>query len=75
MVKTSVYLPEAQKARLDEAAAVSGRSQSDLIREGIDQVIQDHLYVRPNMKARFSAPPLVDRVDELLSDLGSDRTP
>lgn len=73
MVKTSVYLPEEQKARLDEAAAASGRSQADLIREGIEQVIQDHLRVRPKMKARFSAPPVVGRVDELLGDLGSDR--
>ena len=75
MIKTSVYLDEAQKARLDEAAVVSGRSQAELIREGVDQVIQDHLRVRPRMKARAHAPEVVGSTEELLADLGSDKTP
>ncbi len=80
MTKTSVYLDEAHqtrhiKARLDEASAVSGRSQADLIREGIDQVIQVHLRVRPGMKARAAAPELVGRTEGLLTELGSDRAP
>lgn len=75
MIKTSVYLDEEQKARLDEAAVVSGRSQAELIREGVDQVIQDHLRVRPRMKARAHAPEVVGRTEELLADLGSDKTP
>ena len=33
MIKTSVYLDESQKARLDEVSVLSGRSQADLIRE------------------------------------------
>lgn len=74
MVKTSVYLDEAQKARLDEAAAVSGLSQASLIRQGIEQVIQDHLHIRPKMKARVNAPELSGRTDELLADLGSETT-
>lgn len=72
MVKTSVYLDEEQKARLDEAAAVSGLSQASLIRQGIEQVIQDHLQVRPRMKAHANAPAMVGQADELLADLGSD---
>ena len=74
MIKTSVYLDEAQKARLDEVAVLSGRSQAELIREGIDQVIQDHLRVRPRMKARANAPEAVGHVEDLLADLGSDQT-
>lgn len=70
MVKTSVYLDETQKAQLDEVAALSGRSQADLIREGIDQVIQTHLRVRPRMKARADAPELVGRTEALVADLG-----
>lgn len=35
MVKTSVYLDEAQKASLDEAAAVSGLYQANLIRQSL----------------------------------------
>ena len=72
MVKTSVYLDEEQKARLDEAASVSGLSQASLIRQGIEQVIQDHLRVRPRMKAHANAPEFVGRADELLADLGSE---
>ncbi|MFT4186978.1 MAG: CopG family transcriptional regulator [Aeromicrobium sp.] len=72
MVKTSVYLDEEQKARLDEASAVSGLSQASLIRQGIDQVIQDQLRVRPRMKARAHAPEMVGRVEDLLDDLGSE---
>lgn len=73
-MKTSVYLDEDQKARLDEVAAMSGRSQADLIREGIDQVIQDHLRVRPRMKARVHAFEIVGKTDELLGDLGGELT-
>ncbi len=74
MIKTSVYLDEAQKVRLDEVALLSGRSQAELIREGIDQVIQDHLRVRPRMKARANAAEVVGRTEDLLADLGSDHT-
>ncbi|HMR48600.1 MAG TPA: CopG family transcriptional regulator [Arachnia sp.] len=72
MVKTSVYLDDEQKARLDEASKVSGLSQASLIRQGVEQVIQDHLRVRPRMKARVHAPEIVGRTEELLADMGSE---
>ncbi|MFT3877494.1 MAG: hypothetical protein QM708_13890 [Propioniciclava sp.] len=56
------------------SATASGLSQASLIRQGIEQVIQDHLGVRPKMKARTHAPALVGRTDELLAGLGSDAT-
>ncbi|WP_157172360.1 ribbon-helix-helix domain-containing protein [Nocardia pneumoniae] len=37
--KTSVYLEAEQAARLKRAAEASGRSEADLIREGIDLVL------------------------------------
>ncbi|MEV6096090.1 ribbon-helix-helix domain-containing protein [Nocardia sp. NPDC051981] len=37
--KTSVYLDPEQAARLKEAAEATGRSEADLIREGIDLVL------------------------------------
>ncbi|WP_068063887.1 ribbon-helix-helix domain-containing protein [Nocardia xishanensis] len=37
--KTSVYLESQQAARLKQAAEESGRSEADLIREGIDLVL------------------------------------
>ena len=36
--KTTVYLPEELKAALGRAARASGRSEADLIREGIGLV-------------------------------------
>lgn len=37
--KTSVYLESQQAARLKQVAEESGRSEADLIREGIDLVL------------------------------------
>ncbi|WP_158607877.1 ribbon-helix-helix domain-containing protein [Nocardia panacis] len=37
--KTSVYLDPAQAAQLKDAAEATGRSEADLIREGIDLVL------------------------------------
>ncbi|APA95649.1 ribbon-helix-helix domain-containing protein [Nocardia seriolae] len=37
--KTSVYLEPEQAARLKEAAEAAGRSEADLIREGIELVL------------------------------------
>ena len=70
MVKTSVYLDEQQKQDLDRVALITGRSQADLIREGISQVIQDHLAKRPRMRARFHDPSIVGRTEDLLDGLG-----
>lgn len=70
MVKTSIYLDEQQKQDLDRVAQITGRSQTDLIREGISQVIQDHLAKRPKMRARFHDPSIVGRTEDLLDGLG-----
>jgi predicted transcriptional regulator len=71
MVKMSVYLDDEQMARLDETAEVSGRSQADLIREGVDQVIQRYLREPPRMNARASSRSLGRLGEELLDDVGS----
>src|SRR5258706_10103648 len=42
MEKTTVYLTESQKRALSQAAKVSGRSEAELIREGIDTVTSKH---------------------------------
>jgi predicted transcriptional regulator len=70
MLKTSVYLDQGQKADLDRVAALTGRSQAELIREGVAQVIQDHLSTRPALTARFYDEAMVGRVDDLLENLG-----
>ncbi|HEY1734274.1 MAG TPA: SAM-dependent methyltransferase, partial [Acidimicrobiales bacterium] len=40
MKKTSVYLPEATKAALRDAAVRTGRSEADLIRFAVDRVVR-----------------------------------
>jgi predicted transcriptional regulator len=70
MVKTSVYLDDQQKQDLDRVAQLTGRSQADLIRDGISQVIHDHLAKRPKMRARFHDPSIVGRAEDLLEGLG-----
>jgi Arc/MetJ-type ribon-helix-helix transcriptional regulator len=39
MVKTTVYLSEEDAAELRRVAAVTGKSQSELIREGVRHVV------------------------------------
>lgn len=70
MVKTSVYLDDQQKHDLERIVEITGRSQAELIRDGINQVIQDHLAKRPRMKARFHDASVVGREDELLEGFG-----
>jgi predicted transcriptional regulator len=70
MVKTSVYIDDQQKQDLDRVAQLTGRSQADLIRDGISQVIHDHLAKRPKMRARFHDPSIVGRAEDLLEGLG-----
>lgn len=70
MIKTSVYLDDEQKHDLERIVEITGRSQAELIRDGINQIIQDHLAKRPRMKARFHDASLVGRVEERLEGFG-----
>jgi Arc/MetJ-type ribon-helix-helix transcriptional regulator len=70
MVKTSVYLDDEQKHDLERVVELTGRSQADLIRDGINQVIQDHLAKRPKMKARFHNAAAVGKTEDLLEGFG-----
>jgi hypothetical protein len=70
MVKTSVYLDDQQKLDLDRVSQITGRSQADLIRDGISQVIHDHLARRPKMRARFHDPSMAGRTEDLLEGFG-----
>lgn len=70
MIKTSVYLDDEQKHDLERVVELTGRSQADLIRDGISQVIQDHLAKRPRMKARFHDASVVGRTEELMEGFG-----
>ncbi|GAB3169618.1 hypothetical protein GCM10027059_34840 [Myceligenerans halotolerans] len=70
MNKTSIYLDDEMRAGLARVADVTGRSQSELVRDAIDQLIHDHLRTRPRMKGRLRQHGLARRVDDLLEGYG-----
>jgi hypothetical protein len=61
MRKTTVYLTTAQRAALAHAARVEGRSEADLIREGIETIAARHR----------TAEPTIPLFESGLSDLAS----
>lgn len=66
MLKTTVYLPEGLKRRLAAAAARRGLSEADLIRAGIEKVVNDER-PRPHVALFRSDDPIAERVDEELA--------
>lgn len=71
MEKTTVYLPEDLKLALRRAARSSGRSEADLIREGIGMVTGTHRIAEPRLPLFESGQPdLAERADELLVGFG-----
>jgi hypothetical protein len=71
MRKTTVYLPEALKSELARAAVASGRSEADLIREGIELVTGRASGAEPRLPLFASGTPdLAERVDEHLAGFG-----
>ena len=71
MEKTTVYLTEAQKRALTRAARVTGRSEAELIREGIEAVTSRHRVSEPTLPLFASdQPDLADNVDEALVGFG-----
>jgi hypothetical protein len=70
MVEIHVYLDDGLKQDLDKVSALTGRSLAELLRDGANQVVHDHLRSRPKMQEPFDEPELVGEVDELLESLG-----
>jgi hypothetical protein len=71
MEKTTVYLPGDLKRALRRAARSSGRSEAELIREGIGLVTGTHRIAEPRLPLFESGQPdLAERVDELLDGFG-----
>lgn len=71
MHKTTVYLPETLKRELERASVESGRSEAELIREGVRLAIAELAPPRPHFGAFDSGDPtLARRVDELLAGFG-----
>jgi ribbon-helix-helix CopG family protein len=64
MKKTTVYLPEDLKFALGRLATERGRSEAELIREAIRDLVQDTEPPRPRLPLFSSGDPtLAERVD------------
>lgn len=71
MEKTTVYLTEDQKRALARAALASGRSEAELIREGVDLVTSARRVAEPTLPLFDSDDPTIaERVDDLLDGFG-----
>jgi len=74
--RTTIYLTDAQKRQLEQLAARASRTESDLIREGVDQVLDAHRVRRAKPGALFAlSDPVLDdpdRVEQALEGFGED---
>jgi hypothetical protein len=74
--RTTVYLEDTQKRELETIAMRTARSEADLIREGVDRVIEERRLRRRKPRALFALDdPVLDdpeRVDEALEGFGED---
>lgn len=71
MERTTVYLPTELKRALELAAKLEGRSEADLIREGIATVTERHAVREPTFPLFDSGTgDLASRVDELMEGFG-----
>lgn len=71
MNKTTVYIPDKLKRELERTAQAQGRSEADIIREGIRLAIDKSTPPMPTLWS-FTAkePDYLDRIDELLEGFG-----
>lgn len=71
MERTTVYLTEQQKRALERAARAEGRSEAELIREGVD-LVTGRLRAAEVRLPLFESgqPDLASRVDEELDGFG-----
>lgn len=66
-----MYLPDDLKRALRRAARATGRSEADLIREGVGLVTGSHRIAEPTLPLFESGQPdLAEQVDEALRGFG-----
>lgn len=69
--KTTVYLTDELKQALRRASRATGRSEADLIREGIGLAVGTHRVADARLPLFESGQPdLAERADELLAGFG-----
>lgn len=57
MVKTTLYLPEELKVRLEQVALREGRSEADLVREALTELVERRTPPRPRGAIFSSGDP------------------
>ncbi len=68
--RTTIYLPDDLKGTLARAARDEKRTEADLIREGIERLLQSR-HPQPRVPLFTSGQPdLAEKVDELLAGFG-----
>jgi CopG-like RHH_1 or ribbon-helix-helix domain, RHH_5 len=70
MRRTTIYLPDHLKGDLARAAHEEGRTEADLIREGVERLLRSR---RPEPRLPLFAsgqPDLAEKVDEMLAGFG-----
>ncbi len=70
MVRTTIYLTEELKDALQRVARAQQRSEAQLIREGVRQVLEQYAPAPKIPLFNSSDPSLAERVDELLEGFG-----
>ncbi len=66
--KTTVYLPDELKRNLEAAALTSGVSEADLIRQGIEHMVELKLTPKPRAPLWSAGGNLAEHVDEILAE-------
>jgi hypothetical protein len=70
--RTTIYLPEELKSTLARAAEEEGRSEADLIREGVELLLRSR-NPEPRLPLFTSGKPdLAENVEELLAGFGEE---
>lgn len=67
--KTTVYLPDDLKARIERVAERDGISEAEVIRRSLEASVGDAL-PRPRWGLFRSGAPIADRADEFLDGFG-----
>ncbi len=70
MVRTTVYLTEELKQALERVARAQQRSEAQLIREGVRQVLEQYAPAPRIPLFDSGDPDLAERADELLEGFG-----
>ena len=66
--KTTVYLPEELAAALKAAAGESGQSEAELIREGVEYIVDVKRAPLPRAPLWSGPGNLAEHVDEILAE-------